>query len=95
MGVPPYWASWAVLAQSCAGQSWAIAAGKRVLDIGSGSGLVASVVLRCAALLFAAADIDVFALAAIAHEANNLTPEHHRRGRRRRAFDLDWWAIFL
>ena len=69
MGVPPpYWAfAWA------GGQALAryildhpeTAAGKRVLDIGSGSGLVAIAAARAGAASILAADIDAFSIAAI------------------------------
>jgi len=79
MGVPPpYWAfAWA------GGQALArylldipaIAAGKRVLDIGSGSGLVGIAAAKAGAASVLAADIDAFSLAAIAlnAEANGVT----------------------
>ena len=73
MGVPPpYWAfAWA------GGQALArylldnpqLVAGKRVLDIGSGSGLVAIAAAKAGAASVLAADIDAFALAAIAINA--------------------------
>jgi predicted nicotinamide N-methyase len=73
MGVPPpYWAfAWA------GGQALAryildnpdIVAGKRVLDIGSGSGLVGIAAAKAGAASVLAADIDAFALAAIALNA--------------------------
>jgi predicted nicotinamide N-methyase len=73
MGVPPpYWAfAWA------GGQALArfildhpeIVAGKRVLDIGSGSGLVGIAAMKAGAARVTAADIDVFAAAAIARNA--------------------------
>jgi predicted nicotinamide N-methyase len=78
MGVPPpYWAfAWA------GGQALArylldnphLMAGKRVLDIGSGSGLVAIAAAKAGAASVLAADIDAFALAAIAlnAEANDV-----------------------
>jgi predicted nicotinamide N-methyase len=81
MGVPPpYWAfAWA------GGQALArylldnpdIVAGKRVLDIGSGSGLVGIAAARAGAASVLAADIDGFALAAIALNAaaNGVTLE--------------------
>ena len=65
---PPYWAfAWA------GGQALAryvldhpeIVQGKRVLDIGSGSGLVAIAAEKAGAAQIAAADIDAFACAAI------------------------------
>jgi predicted nicotinamide N-methyase len=65
---PPYWAfAWA------GGQALArylldnpdIVAGKRVLDIGSGSGLVGLAAARAGAAHVLAADIDAFAVAAI------------------------------
>jgi predicted nicotinamide N-methyase len=69
MGVPPpYWAfAWA------GGQALAryildnpdIVAGKRVLDIGSGSGLVGIAAMKAGAQAVTAADIDAFAIAAI------------------------------
>ncbi len=79
MGVPPpYWAfAWA------GGQALAryvldhpeIVAGKRVLDFGSGSGLVALAAARAGAAHVTASDIDPFAQAAIAlnAEANRLS----------------------
>jgi len=79
MGVPPpYWAfAWA------GGQALAryildnpsLVAGKRVLDFGSGSGLVGLAAAKAGAAHVTAADIDAFAAAAIAlnAEANNLT----------------------
>ena len=78
MGVPPpYWAfAWA------GGQALAryildnpsLVAGKRVLDFGAGSGLVGLAAAKAGAAHVTAADIDVFAAAAIAlnAEANNL-----------------------
>ena len=74
---PPYWAfAWA------GGQALAryvldnpgLVAGKRVLDFGSGSGLVALAAARAGAAHVLAADIDKFAVAAIAAnaDANNL-----------------------
>jgi predicted nicotinamide N-methyase len=73
MGVPPpYWAfAWA------GGQALAryildhpqIVAGKRVLDIGSGSGLVGIAAMKAGAKAVTAADIDAFAAAAIAINA--------------------------
>lgn len=69
---PPYWAfAWA------GGQALAryildhpdIVAGKRVLDIGSGSGLVGIAAMKAGAARVTAADIDVFAAAAIARNA--------------------------
>lgn len=73
MGVPPpYWAfAWA------GGQALAryvldnpqIVAGKRVLDIGSGSGLVAIAAAKAGAARVTAADTDAFAVAAIALNA--------------------------
>jgi len=74
MGVPPpYWAfAWA------GGQALAryvldhpdLVAGKRVLDIGSGSGLVGIAAAKAGAAAVLAADIDAFALAAIALNAH-------------------------
>jgi predicted nicotinamide N-methyase len=81
MGVPPpYWAfAWA------GGQALAryvldnphLVAGKRVLDFGSGSGLVALAAARAGAAFVLAADIDAFAVAAIAANAraNDLAVE--------------------
>jgi len=73
MGVPPpYWAfAWA------GGQALAryildnpgMVVGKRVLDIGSGSGLVGIAAAKAGAASVLAADIDAFALAAIALNA--------------------------
>ena len=73
MGVPPpYWAfAWAggqALARYVLDNP-AIAAGKRVLDIGSGSGLVGIAAAKAGAAGVLAADIDAFALAAIALNA--------------------------
>ena len=73
MGVPPpYWAfAWAggqALARYILDNP-AIVAGKRVLDIGSGSGLVGIAAAKAGARSVLAADIDVFALAAIALNA--------------------------
>jgi predicted nicotinamide N-methyase len=75
---PPYWAfAWA------GGQALArhildnpgLVAGKRVLDIGSGSGLVGIAAAKAGAATVLAADIDAFACAAIAlnAEANGVT----------------------
>lgn len=70
---PPYWAfAWA------GGQAMArylldnpeIAAGKRVLDLGSGSGLVGIAALKCGATAVTAADTDRFAAAAAAINAD-------------------------
>jgi predicted nicotinamide N-methyase len=81
MGVPPpYWAfAWA------GGQALAryildnpgLVAGQRVLDIGSGSGLVGIAAAKAGAASVLAADIDAFALAAIALNAaaNGVTLE--------------------
>ena len=69
---PPYWAfAWA------GGQALAryvldhpeIAAGKQVLDFGAGSGLVALAAAKAGASHVIAADIDPFAIAAIARNA--------------------------
>jgi len=69
---PPYWAfAWA------GGQALAryvldhpqIVRGKRVLDIGAGSGLVGLAAARAGAAIVLAADIDAFACAAIALNA--------------------------
>ena len=74
MGVPPpYWAfAWA------GGQALAryvldhpgIVAGKRVLDFGAGSGLVALAAAKAGAAHVLAADIDSFAIAAMAANAS-------------------------
>ncbi len=79
MGVPPpYWAfAWAggqALARYILDNP-ALVAGKRVLDFGSGSGLVGLAAAMAGAAHVTAADIDVFAAAAIAlnARANNLT----------------------
>src|ERR1700742_5339414 len=69
MGVPPlYWAfAWAggqALARYVLDNP-ALVAGKRVLDFGSGSGLVALAAARAGAAHVLAADIDLFAQAAI------------------------------
>ena len=70
---PPYWAfAWA------GGQALAryvldhpdIAKGKRVLDFGAGSGLLALAAAKAGARHVTAADIDPFAIAAIARNAN-------------------------
>ncbi|HVW72033.1 MAG TPA: 50S ribosomal protein L11 methyltransferase [Rhizomicrobium sp.] len=65
---PPYWAfAWAggqALARYVLDNP-ALVAGKRVLDIGSGSGLVAIAAARAGAAGVLAADIDAFACAAI------------------------------
>ena len=77
---PPYWAfAWA------GGQALAryildhpeIAIGKRVLDFGAGSGLVALAAAKAGAVHVTAADIDPFAIAAIAcnARANNVAVE--------------------
>ena len=69
MGVPPpYWAfAWAggqALARYILDHPETVA-GKRVLDIGSGSGLVAIAAARAGAASILAADIDAFSIAAI------------------------------
>ena len=69
MGVPPpYWAfAWAggqALARYILDHPQSVA-GKRVLDIGSGSGLVAIAAARAGAASVLAADIDAFSTAAI------------------------------
>jgi predicted nicotinamide N-methyase len=81
MGVPPpYWAfAWAggqALARYLLDNP-AIVAGKRVLDIGSGSGLAAIAAAKAGAASVLAADIDAFSLAAIAlnAQANGVTLE--------------------
>jgi predicted nicotinamide N-methyase len=73
MGVPPpYWAfAWAggqALARYLLDHPETVA-GKRVLDIGSGSGLVAIAAARAGATSVFAADIDAFSAAAIALNA--------------------------
>ncbi len=73
MGVPPpYWAfAWAggqALARYILDHPQSVA-GKRVLDIGSGSGLVGIAAMKAGAARATAADIDVFAAAAIARNA--------------------------
>ena len=73
MGVPPpYWAfAWAggqALARYLLDNP-AVVAGQRVLDIGSGSGLVGIAAAKAGAASVLAADIDAFALAAIALNA--------------------------
>ena len=79
MGVPPpYWAfAWAggqALARYVLDNP-AIVAGKRVLDLGSGSGLVGIAAMKAGAAAVTAADIDSFAAAAIAMnaQANGVT----------------------
>ena len=69
MGVPPpYWAfAWAggqALARYILDHPETVA-GKRVLDIGSGSGLVAIAAARAGAASVLAADVDAFSIAAI------------------------------
>jgi predicted nicotinamide N-methyase len=73
MGVPPpYWAfAWAggqALARYILDHPQSVA-GKRVLDIGSGSGLVAIAAAKAGAASVLAADIDAFSAAAIALNA--------------------------
>jgi predicted nicotinamide N-methyase len=73
MGVPPpYWAfAWAggqALARYILDHPQCVA-GKRVLDIGSGSGLVGIAAMKAGAARVTAADIDAFAAAAIARNA--------------------------
>lgn len=75
MGVPPpYWAfAWAggqALARYVLDNP-AIVAGKRVLDIGSGSGLVGIAAMKARAKAVTCADIDRFAAAAIALNAQD------------------------
>ena len=69
---PPYWAfAWAggqALARYILDQS-DLVAGKRVLDFGAGSGLVALAAAKAGAGQVMAADIDVFAVAAISRNA--------------------------
>src|SRR5262245_11744000 len=70
---PPYWAfAWAggqALARYALDNPGLIA-GRRVLDLGSGSGLTAIAAARAGATHVLAADIDAFALAAIDLNAN-------------------------
>ena len=73
MGVPPpYWAfAWAggqALARYILDHPGTVA-GKRVLDLGSGSGLVGIAAMKAGAARVTAADIDPFAAAAIARNA--------------------------
>lgn len=69
---PPYWAfAWAggqALARYILDHPQSVA-GKRVLDIGAGSGLVGIAAMKAGAARVTAADIDVFAAAAIARNA--------------------------
>jgi predicted nicotinamide N-methyase len=69
---PPYWAfPWAgglALARHLLDRK-ETAAGRRVLDLGAGSGLVAIAAAKAGAAEVAAADIDAFARAAIAENA--------------------------
>ena len=75
---PPFWAfAWAggqALARYILDNPEAVR-GKRVLDFASGSGLVAIAAMRAGAAQVAACDIDAFAIAAIAlnAEANGVT----------------------
>ena len=75
---PPFWAfAWAggqALARYILDHPEAVR-GKRVLDFASGSGLVAIAAMRAGAAQVAACDIDAFAIAAIAlnAEANGVT----------------------
>jgi predicted nicotinamide N-methyase len=77
---PPYWAfAWAggqALARYVLDHPEQVA-GKRVLDFGAGSGLVALAAAKAGAAHVIAADIDPFAIAAIARNAtvNNVTVE--------------------
>src|SRR3954471_14373197 len=74
---PPYWAfAWAgghALARSVLGNA-EVAAAKRVLDLASGSGLVAIAAAKAGAAPVIAADIDAFTEAAVAlnAEANDV-----------------------
>lgn len=75
MGVPPpYWAfAWAggqALARYILDHPQAVA-GKHVLDIGAGSGLIAIAAMKAGARAATAADIDPFAAAAIALNASD------------------------
>ena len=69
---PPFWAfAWAggqALARFLLDRP-AVVAGRTVLDVASGSGLVAIAAARCGAASVVAADIDAFAVAAIALNA--------------------------
>jgi SAM-dependent methyltransferase len=73
MGVPPpYWAFAWVGGQALARHvldNPALVAGKRVLDFGAGSGIVALAAARAGAAHVLAADIDKFSIAAIAANA--------------------------
>ncbi|HKY18526.1 MAG TPA: 50S ribosomal protein L11 methyltransferase [Rhizomicrobium sp.] len=82
---PPYWAfAWA------GGQALAryildnpdTVRGKRVLDIGSGSGLVALAAAQAGAAAVLAADIDAFACAAIRLNAQANRQNNHQSNRR-------------
>ena len=92
---PPYWAfAWA------GGQALAryvldnpeIARGKRVLDIASGSGLVAIAAARAGAALVEANDIDAFAMSAIEVNASGngvcLAPRHGDLSGAREGWDV-------
>jgi predicted nicotinamide N-methyase len=74
MGVPPpYWAFAWVGGQALARyvlDNQELVAGKRVLDFGSGSGIVALAAAKAGAAHVLAADIDKFAIAAIAANAD-------------------------
>ncbi len=80
----PYWAfAWGgglALAHYLAGHPEAVA-GRRVLDVASGSGLVAIAALQAGASVVTAVDIDPFAVAAIPlnARANHVTPTVSRR----------------
>ncbi len=69
---PPFWAfAWAggqALARFLLDGHWPLA-GKRVLDLGAGSGLVALAAAKAGAASVVAADIDLFAQAAMARNA--------------------------
>ena len=87
---PPYWAfAWAggqALARYLLDNP-ALVAGRRVLDLGSGSGLVAIAAVKAGAARVLAADIDALALAAIGLNAaaNAVSPGDHGRRSARRA----------
>ncbi len=87
---PPYWAfAWAggqALARYLLDNP-ALVAGRRVLDLGSGSGLVAIAAAKAGAARVLAADIDALALAAIGLNAaaNARDAGHHRRRSARRS----------
>ena len=99
MGVPPpYWAfAWAggqALARYILDHPQTVA-GKRVLDIGSGSGLVAIAAAKAGAACVLAADIDAFSIAAIglnaaANGATVCVTQHDQIG-----VEGDWEVILV